>query len=61
MSEAVLLCRFCYTFARCTRAMSLPPPVYYAHLAAFRGRVALADVGTDLGTPLQSLQRIVCS
>ncbi|CAB4481808.1 unnamed protein product [Rhizophagus irregularis] len=29
----------CYVFARCTRAVSLVPPVYYAHLAAFRARL----------------------
>eukprot|EP00899_Mesostigma_viride_P010752 jgi/Mesvir1/19679/Mv09951-RA.1 len=29
----------CYTFARCTRSVSIVPPVYYAHLAAYRARV----------------------
>ncbi|KAL4556451.1 hypothetical protein LXL04_039103 [Taraxacum kok-saghyz] len=28
----------CYTYARCTRSVSLVPPAYYAHLAAFRAR-----------------------
>ncbi|KAK9690039.1 hypothetical protein RND81_09G100200 [Saponaria officinalis] len=28
----------CYTFARCTRSVSIVPPAYYAHLAAFRAR-----------------------
>ncbi|KAL8259865.1 hypothetical protein R6Q59_027818 [Mikania micrantha] len=28
----------CYTYARCTRAVSIVPPAYYAHLAAFRAR-----------------------
>ncbi|BFG28423.1 hypothetical protein CerSpe_146970 [Prunus speciosa] len=28
----------CYTYARCTRSVSIVPPVYYAHLAAFRAR-----------------------
>ncbi|ONK81985.1 uncharacterized protein A4U43_C01F34930 [Asparagus officinalis] len=27
-----------YSYARCTRSVSLVPPVYYAHLAAFRAR-----------------------
>lgn len=28
----------CHTYARCTRAVSLPAPVYYAHLAASRAK-----------------------
>ncbi|XP_047340340.1 protein argonaute MEL1-like [Impatiens glandulifera] len=28
----------CYTYARCTRSVSIVPPVYYAHLAASRAR-----------------------
>ncbi|XXG43618.1 hypothetical protein AAC387_Pa01g3606 [Persea americana] len=28
----------CYTYARCTRSISVVPPAYYAHLAAFRAR-----------------------
>nr|XP_043609123.1 protein argonaute MEL1-like [Erigeron canadensis] len=28
----------CYTYARCTRSVSIVPPAYYAHLAAFRAR-----------------------
>eukprot|EP00899_Mesostigma_viride_P008665 jgi/Mesvir1/177/Mv13532-RA.3 len=31
----------CYTFARCTRSVSVVPAVYYAHLAAFRARLYL--------------------
>ncbi|XP_057792868.1 protein argonaute MEL1-like [Salvia miltiorrhiza] len=30
--------RLCYTYARCTRSVSVVPPVYYAHLAARRAR-----------------------
>ncbi|CAK4082543.1 unnamed protein product [Aphanomyces euteiches] len=30
--------RLCYTFARCTRSVSVVPSVYYSHLVAFRAR-----------------------
>ncbi|POG78591.1 Piwi domain-containing protein [Rhizophagus irregularis DAOM 181602=DAOM 197198] len=33
----------CYTYARCTRAVSIVPSVYYAHLACKRGRFHLRD------------------
>lgn len=29
----------CYLFTRCNRSVSYPAPTYYAHLAAYRGRV----------------------
>uniref|UniRef100_A0A6M2DIC2 Putative germ-line stem cell division protein hiwi/piwi n=1 Tax=Xenopsylla cheopis TaxID=163159 RepID=A0A6M2DIC2_XENCH len=29
----------CHMFSRCTRAVSYPTPTYYAHLAAYRGRI----------------------
>lgn len=28
----------CHLYARCSRSISIPTPVYYAHLAAFRAR-----------------------
>ncbi|KAH7983496.1 hypothetical protein HPB52_012348 [Rhipicephalus sanguineus] len=28
----------CHTYARCSRSVSIPAPVYYAHLAAFRAK-----------------------
>ncbi|XP_074605231.1 protein argonaute-4-like [Brevipalpus obovatus] len=32
----------CHTYVKCTKALSHPPPVQYAHLAAFRARQHLA-------------------
>ncbi|KAG9307330.1 hypothetical protein G9A89_017158 [Geosiphon pyriformis] len=47
----------CYLYARCPRAVSVVPPAYYAHLAAFRARcwrkaVALPENSgsVDIGT-----------
>ncbi|KAK3251290.1 argonaute 5 [Cymbomonas tetramitiformis] len=37
----LLTYRFCYSYCRATRSISIPPPAYYAHLAAFRGRILL--------------------
>ena len=37
----------CHVYCRCTRSVSLVPPVYYAHLAAYRGRVLRAAAGDD--------------
>lgn len=42
------LCRFsyylCYLFAKCTKSISIPAPVKYAHLAAYRARQHLSIV-----------------
>ncbi|CAI9104926.1 OLC1v1003718C1 [Oldenlandia corymbosa var. corymbosa] len=40
----------CYTYARCTRAVSIVPPVYYAHLAAFRARYYHESEYSDSGS-----------
>ncbi|KAJ4840632.1 hypothetical protein Tsubulata_050165 [Turnera subulata] len=38
----------CYTYARCTRSVSIVPPAFYAHLAAFRARYyAEGEAGYD--------------
>lgn len=33
----------CHTYARCTKSVSIPAPVYYAHLAAFRAKEHIAS------------------
>lgn len=40
----------CYTYARCTRSVSIVPPAYYAHLAAFRARFYM-EPDSDSGSP----------
>ncbi|EEE59702.1 hypothetical protein OsJ_12126 [Oryza sativa Japonica Group] len=39
-----------YTYARCTRAVSIVPPAYYAHLGAFRARYYMEDEHSDQGS-----------
>ncbi|XP_028756822.1 protein argonaute 5-like isoform X2 [Neltuma alba] len=38
----------CYTYARCTRSVSIVPPAYYAHLAAFRARYYIEGETSDV-------------
>ncbi|KAI4382066.1 hypothetical protein MLD38_008074 [Melastoma candidum] len=40
----------CYTYARCTRSVSIVPPAYYAHLAAFRARYYMERDSSDVGS-----------
>ncbi|KAM7267366.1 hypothetical protein ACFE04_009532 [Oxalis oulophora] len=40
----------CYTYARCTRSVSIVPPAYYAHLAAFRARYYIEEEVSDLAS-----------
>lgn len=35
----------CYMYSRCTRSVSLVPPIYYAHLVAARARFYLTETG----------------
>ncbi|XP_048136222.1 protein argonaute 5 isoform X1 [Rhodamnia argentea] len=46
----VLTNNLCYTYARCTRSVSIVPPAYYAHLAAFRARYYVEGDGSDTGS-----------
>ncbi|CAN0916560.1 Protein argonaute 5 [Linum grandiflorum] len=41
----VITNNLCYTYARCTRSVSIVPPAYYAHLAAFRARYYIEGIG----------------
>lgn len=43
----VLTYRLCYTFARCTRSVSMVPAPYYSHLLAFRARIFTPDGCSD--------------
>ncbi|RCV23302.1 hypothetical protein SETIT_4G288700v2 [Setaria italica] len=40
----------CYTYARCTRSVSIVPPAYYAHLAAFRARFYMEPDSSESGS-----------
>ncbi|KAL3518467.1 hypothetical protein ACH5RR_021056 [Cinchona calisaya] len=40
----------CYTYARCTRSVSIVPAAYYAHLAAFRARYYVEGEYSDSGS-----------
>ncbi|XP_037413660.1 protein argonaute MEL1-like isoform X2 [Triticum dicoccoides] len=50
----------CYTYAHCTRAVSVVQPAYYAHLAAFRARYYVEGNSSDGGsTPGSSGQAAI--
>ncbi|CAB4375543.1 unnamed protein product [Rhizophagus irregularis] len=53
----------CHTSARCTRAVSLVPPVYYAHLAAARARLHSSECSKSgaitFGVVKQELQKVM--
>jgi len=50
----LLTYRFCFMYCRATRSVSLPPPAYYAHLAAFRGRMLLGGDDDSQGSEVDS-------
>ncbi|CAL8468702.1 g8242 [Coccomyxa elongata] len=43
-----------YLFCRCTRSVSVVPPCYYAHLAAFRGRILVNESLSDTESSVSS-------
>ncbi|XP_077248024.1 protein argonaute 10-like [Tasmannia lanceolata] len=47
----------CYTYARCTRSVSVVPPAYYAHLAAFRARFYLEPELPENGSMVGSVRQ----
>ncbi|KAE8680539.1 Protein argonaute 1A [Hibiscus syriacus] len=46
----ILTNNLCYTYARCTKSVSIVPPAYYAHLAAFRARYYVEEEMSDSGS-----------
>ncbi|XP_055589001.1 protein argonaute-2 [Uranotaenia lowii] len=48
----------CHLFARCNRSVSYPAPTYYAHLAAYRGRVYIKDRRLNMENLAQEYSRM---
>ncbi|CAN0104514.1 unnamed protein product, partial [Discosporangium mesarthrocarpum] len=52
-----LLCyHLCFMYCRCTRSVSIPPAVYYAHLVAFRAQFFI-NAGDDSSSDSASISR----
>lgn len=47
--------QLCYLFARCQRAVSNPPPSYYAHLVADRARCHVRGEFSDVGSMVSGM------
>ncbi|RWS17917.1 protein argonaute-4-like protein [Dinothrombium tinctorium] len=50
----------CHTYARCTRSISVPAPVQYAHLAAYRARLHIIGIGGSESSGSDSYQDRNC-
>lgn len=48
----------CHMFTRCNRAVSYPAPTYYAHLAAYRGRVYIKDRPLNMNNLTNEFERM---
>lgn len=48
----------CHMFTRCNRAVSYPAPTYYAHLAAYRGRVYIKDRPLNMNNLTKEYERM---
>ncbi|XP_037046508.1 protein argonaute-2-like [Bradysia coprophila] len=46
----------CHLFSRCNRSVSYPAPTYYAHLAAYRGRVYIENARLNMKNLLNEWQ-----
>ncbi|GES89957.1 piwi domain-containing protein [Rhizophagus clarus] len=58
-SMQTLSYNLCYIYARCTRSVSLVPPVYYAHLVTNRARLHASGTPITFGVVKQELQKVM--
>jgi len=45
----------CHVYAKCPRSISIPAPVMYAHLVAYRARVHVDATGSDINSTVSSV------